>query len=170
MNIRAATLNEVSTIFSFIQKKSEFDRNIGAYSGIIQVTEDKIRQTLFGKVPFAYVLFAEKLDLEKLGSEELDLDNFKNTIGFALYGFRYSSFVGQPSIWLDDLYVDEEMRSQGAGNALMSYLVGVGKGNDCTHIAWTADARNIRGLSFYKGLGAEIIETKGNRCFLKWVL
>lgn len=86
-----------------------------------------------------------------------------------MYGFRYSSFAGQPSIWLDDLYVDEEIRSQGAGTALMEYLAQIAKENDCTHLAWTADARNVRGLSFYQRLGAEITEQKGNRCFLTWI-
>jgi GNAT superfamily N-acetyltransferase len=154
MKVRYATLDDVSLIFSFIQKKSEFDRNVGAFSGVLQISEDKIRNTLFGVIPFSYVLFAEFS-----GSK----------VGFALYGFRYSSFAGQPSIWLDDLYVDEEMRSQGAGAALMTQLVQIAKENDCTHIAWNADARNTRGLSFYRRLGAEITEQHGNRCFLKWV-
>lgn len=154
MKVRPATLDDVSLIFSFIQKKSEFDRRIGAFSGVLQVSEDKIHKTLFGVIPFAYVLFAEFSGHE---------------VGFALYGFRYSSFAGQPSIWLDDLYVDEDMRSQGAGAALMAKLVQIADENQCTHIAWNADARNTRGLSFYHRLGAEITEQHGNRCFLKWV-
>ncbi len=154
MKVRSATPDDVSLIFSFIQKKSEFDRNIGAFSGVLQVSEDKIRKTLFGIIPFSYVLFAEVSVHE---------------VGFALYGFRYSSFAGQPSIWLDDLYVDGEMRSQGAGAALMAQLAKVAKENDCTHLAWNADARNTRGLSFYNRLGAEITEQRGNQCFLKWV-
>ncbi|MEH1857603.1 MAG: hypothetical protein V7L21_06315 [Nostoc sp.] len=83
MNIRSATPDDVLLIFSFIQKKSDFNRNIGAYSGVLQVTEDKIRKTIFGAVPFSYVLFAEISEC---------------VVGFALYGFRYSSFIGQPSI------------------------------------------------------------------------
>lgn len=153
MKVRTATPDDVSQIFSFIQKKAEFDRNIGAFSGILQVSEDKIHKTLFGTIPFAYVLFAEISQRE---------------IGFALYGFRYSSFAGQPSIWLDDLYVDDNMRSQGAGAALMYRLAEIAKQNDCTHIAWNADARNTPGLSFYQRLGAKITEQKGNRCFLMW--
>jgi GNAT superfamily N-acetyltransferase len=90
-------------------------------------------------------------------------------VGFALYGFRYSSFAGQPSIWLDDLYVEEEMRNQGAGAALMHGLGQIAQENDCTHIAWNADARNIRGLNFYNRIGAEITEQVNNRCFLKWI-
>jgi GNAT superfamily N-acetyltransferase len=157
MKVRSATPDDVSLIFSFIQKKSEFDRNIGAFSGVLQVSEEKIRKTLFGIIPFSYVLFAE------LSAHE---------VGFALYGFRYSSFAGQPSIWLDDLYVDNEMRSQGAGAALMAQLAQIAQiaaENDCTHLAWNADARNTRGLRFYDRLGAEITEQHGNRCFLRWV-
>ncbi|WP_414578893.1 N-acetyltransferase family protein [Anabaena sp. CCY 9402-a] len=153
MRVRPATIDDISLIFAFIQKKSEFDRSVGAYSGVLQVTEDKIRKTIFAAVPFSYVLFAE---------------NSKQVVGFALYGFRYSSFVGQPSIWLDDLYVDEEMRSQGTGIALMNYLAQIAKENSCTHIAWTADTRNIRGLKFYDRLGAKIIEQTGDRCFFSW--
>jgi GNAT superfamily N-acetyltransferase len=154
MKVRSANPNDISLIFSFIQKKSEFDRKIGAFSGELKVSEEKILKTIFGEIPFAYVLFVE------LSGRE---------VGFALYGFRYSSFAGQPSIWLDDLYVEPEMRSQGAGAALMHKLGQIAQENNCTHIGWNADARNIRGLSFYDRLGAEITEQNNNRCFLKWI-
>jgi GNAT superfamily N-acetyltransferase len=154
MKVRSANPNDVAVIFQFIQKKADFDRNIGAFSGIFQASEEKTRKTLFGNIPFSYVLFAESSGCE---------------VGFALYGFRCSSFIGQPSIWLDDLYVDEEWRSQGTGAVLMDRLAQIAKDNDCTHLAWNADARNTRGLSFYHRLGAEITEQNGNRCFLRWV-
>jgi GNAT superfamily N-acetyltransferase len=133
MKIRSAVLDDVPLIFSFIQKKSEFDRQIGSYSGVLQVTEEKIYKTIFGTIPFSFVLFAENAD---------------RPIGFALYAFRYSSFVGQPSIWLDDLYVNENMRDRGAGKALMSCLGQISKHNDCSHLAWNADARNTK-VSYY---------------------
>ncbi|MBW4488349.1 MAG: GNAT family N-acetyltransferase [Trichocoleus desertorum ATA4-8-CV12] len=154
MSIRSANSNDVGLVFSFIKKKAEFDRNIGAFLGELRTSEEKIHKTLFGTVPFSYVLFAGAS-----GGE----------IGFALYGFRYSSFAGQPSIWLDDLYVDESMRSQGAGAALMARLAQISQENGCTHLAWNADARNTRGLSFYHRLGAEVTEQHGYRCFLRWV-
>jgi GNAT superfamily N-acetyltransferase len=154
MQVRTATPDDISLIFAFIQKKAEFDRQIGAFSGLLQVSEGKIRKTLFGTIPFAHVLFAESAGC---------------AVGFALYGFRYSSFAGQPSIWLDDLYVDEQIRSQGAGTALMKQLARIAQDHDCTHLAWNADTRNTRGLSFYARLGAEITEQNGNRCFFKWV-
>ena len=154
MKVRSANQNDVSLIFSFIQKNSEFDRKIGSSSSELKVSEEKIRKTIFREIPFAYVLFAE------LSARE---------VGFALYEFRYSSFAGQPSIWLDDLYVEAEMRSQGAGAALMHRLGQIAQENNCTHIAWNADARNIRGLKFYERLGTEITEQNNNRCFLKWI-
>jgi len=154
MKVRSATPDDVSLIFSFIQKKADFDRNIGAFSGRLQVTEDKIRTTLFGELPFASVVFVEAKGL---------------AIAFALYGFRYSSFVGQPSLWLDDLYVVENQRSQGAGALLMAHLAQIAQENDCTHLAWNADARNTGGLRFYRHLGAEVVDQQGNRCFLRWV-
>ncbi|MGB3189802.1 MAG: GNAT family N-acetyltransferase [Limnoraphis sp.] len=129
MNVRCATIDDVLLILSFIQKKSEFDRNIGAFLGVLRVSEDKIRQTLFGKIPFAYVIFVE---------------NFEREIGFALYGFRYSSFVGQPSIWLDDLYVDQDSRSQGAGLILMNCLAEIAVEYDCTHLAWTNGFHSLK--------------------------
>jgi GNAT superfamily N-acetyltransferase len=155
MRVRPATVDDVPLVFAFIQKKADFDRGIGAYSGTLAVTEEKLRKMLFGEHPFAYVIFAEQCD---------------RAIGFALFGFRFSSFVGQPSIWLDDLYVDEDRRSEGAGAMLMRYLAEVALSNDCTHLAWTADARNVRGLSFYARLGATIAEQVGDRCFLRWTL
>lgn len=153
MKVRTATPDDVTLIYAFIQKKAAFDRNIGAFSGVLQTSKEKIYKTHFGSIPFSYVVFVEDSACE---------------VGFALYGFRYSSFAGQPSIWLDDLYVNEAVRSRGAGAALMIHIAQVSKNNDCTHLAWNADVRNVRGLSFYRRLGAEIVEQNGNRCFLKW--
>lgn len=153
LTIRTAHPDDISLIDTYIHKKSEFDRAVGAYQGVLGVTPEKLQQTLFGPVPFAYVLFAE------LNSRP---------VGFALYGFRYSSFAGQPSIWLDDLYIDEGQRSQGAGAALMHHLAQIAQEYDCTHLAWTADARNHRGLQFYDRIGATVAEQRGNRCFLSW--
>ena len=60
------------------------------------------------------------------------------------------------------------MRSKGAGNLLMTELQQIARENNCTHLAWTADARNTRGIEFYHRLGAKIIDRKGDRCFFQW--
>jgi GNAT superfamily N-acetyltransferase len=153
MNVRSATSSDVPLILAFLQKKVEFDRSIGAFSGSLRSSEEKIHKTMFCRHPFSYVLFVEISDI---------------AIGFALYAFRYSSFAGQPSLWLDDLYVDAAMRSQGAGAALMNRLIQIAQKNHCTHLAWNADARNDRGLRFYQRLGATVIEKVGHRCLFMW--
>src|SRR5262245_66358289 len=153
LTVRSATPNEAPMILSFITRKSQFDREMGSFTGTLQTSEEKIRHTLFGPKPFAHFLLAELQG---------------QPVGFALYYFRYSSFAGQPSLWLDDLYVEADKRSQGAGAALMRELAQTAKDNQCTHIAWTADARNTRGLKFYDRLGATITEQKGTVCCLQW--
>jgi len=140
---RHATQDDIPLILSFLQKKAEFDRSMGAFEGILQATEQKLYESLFSSVPFARVLLGDVLG---------------KPIGFALYYFRYSSFAAKPSLWLDDLYVDLAVRSKGIGSVLMKTL---------TQIAWTASANNLRGVSFYGRIGAEIIDRKGNTLFLK---
>ena len=153
IRIRSAKSEDAELIYQFICHKAEFDRQMGAYSDKIQTTVTKIQQNLFKNCPFAYVVIAEENT---------------SAIGFALYYFRYSSFAGQPSLWLDDLFINPEMRSNGAGTSLMNRLREIAKDNNCTHLAWTADARNTRGLKFYQRLGAEIGEQKSDRCFFNW--
>jgi GNAT superfamily N-acetyltransferase len=153
IEIRYAVPLEATLIYDLIQDKAEFDRSIGAYSGKVQTTVEKIQQTILSNQSFAYVLLAEEN---------------QNQIGFALYGFRYSSFVGQPSVWLDDLFVKPDNRSKGAGNLLMNRLQQIAQQNNCSYLAWTADARNVRGLSFYRRLGAKIVEQQGHRCLFNW--
>jgi len=88
LTVRSATPNEVPMMLSFITRKAQFDREMGSFTGTLQTSEDKIRDSLFGPKPFAYFLVAELAG---------------QPVGFALYYFRYSSFAGQPSLWLDDL-------------------------------------------------------------------
>ncbi len=149
---RHATQDDIPLILSFLQKKAEFDRSMGAFEGILQATEQKLYESLFSSVPFARVLLGDVLG---------------KPIGFALYYFRYSSFAAKPSLWLDDLYVDLAVRSKGIGSVLMKTLTQIAENTNCTHMAWTASANNLRGVSFYGRIGAEIIDRKGNTLFLK---
>ena len=96
LSLRSAAPHEVTLVLSFIKRKAAFDRTIGSFSGTLQTSEEKIHKTILGPKPLIAEIAGEP-------------------VGFALYYFRYSSFAGQPSIWLDDLYVDEERRSRGAG-------------------------------------------------------
>jgi GNAT superfamily N-acetyltransferase len=142
LTIRAAQIQDVPAILSLIHQKAAFDASMDSDCTPLQATEAKLHQTLFNDTPFAKVLLVERS---------------RHAIGFALYYFRYSSFAAQPSLWLDDLYLEPEARGQGMGRSLMVELAREAQKHHCTHIAWTASKQNDRGISFYQALGAEIV-------------
>jgi GNAT superfamily N-acetyltransferase len=144
--IRTAAPEDVPSILSLIHKKAAFDNGMDSDCTPLQATETKLRQTLFGDIPFAKVLLVERSG---------------QAIGFALYYFRYSSFAAQPSIWLDDLYLEPDARGQGIGKALMVELAQQARRHSCSHIGWTASKKNDRGIGFYQALGAEIMGEQG---------
>jgi GNAT superfamily N-acetyltransferase len=138
--IRDATVDDIPIILRFIGKKAEFDR----YPQGVEATPEKLRQTLFADRPRAGVLFAEVEG---------------TPVGFASYFSTYSTFLARPGLWLDDLFVDEEHRSRGVGEALVGRLAQMAVERDCGRIEWTAAAHNDRGLAFYRRLGATVRET-----------
>jgi GNAT superfamily N-acetyltransferase len=111
ISTRLAEQSDLELVLAFIQKKAAFDRSLGAFSGELQATRARLQKTLFKHPAFASVFLAE-----------IDRESAPKPIGFALYYFRYSSFAARPSLWLDDLFIDQAMRRQGAGLALMQRL------------------------------------------------
>ena len=125
---------------------------MGGFDGAISTSVEKIKQTLFGALPYAHALIAKEGD---------------HSVGFALYHFRYSSFSGQPSIWLDDIYIIDGARSKGIGAKLMAHLMLDAKEHSCSHISWTASPHNVRGMKFYEDLGALVERMEGARPFYR---
>jgi GNAT superfamily N-acetyltransferase len=152
MRVREARADDTAEVLAFVRAKARFDRERGAFSGELGTTEELIRRHLFGPRPIAFALLAGEPG---------------GTVGFALYYFRYSSFRGRPSIWLDDLYVHLTARRQGAGGLLMARLAEVATAADCSHIAWLAGASNTIAMDFYRRLGATIVHQAGNAVTLQ---
>jgi GNAT superfamily N-acetyltransferase len=161
ISTRLAEQSDIETILRFIQKKAAFDRSLGAFLGELETTEARLQKTLFDHPAFASVLLAE-IDVEIHAAER------PHPVGFALYYFRYSSFAARPSLWLDDLFVDREMRGRGAGLALMQRLAALALAQDCTHMAWTASPKNAVGITFYHQLGAKITGPQGDSLQFRW--
>ncbi|WP_070964352.1 GNAT family N-acetyltransferase [Vibrio sonorensis] len=153
MKIRLATKEDCHTLMQFIGAKAEFDRSMKGFDGEISTNIEKIEMTMFGERPFA---------------EALLFEGHGQTQGFALYHFRYSSFQGAPSIWLDDLYVVSEYRSNGVGEALMKAVKERSEVLGCTHLAWTASPINYKAHAFYERIGAEVDRMEGERPFYRW--
>ena len=148
ITVRKATPADVMTVVGYIEKKAAFDRSLGYDFGALGTTTERIGKALFGVPVFVHALLAI--------AEERPL-------GFAFYHYRFSSFEARPNLWLDDLYVDAEARRNGAGIALMSVLAGEAGMHDCTHIAWTANAKNPSGVPFYTKLNATLVSQNGSR-------
>ncbi len=155
MIIRNALHEDLSQILSLVKQKVRFDPNIPAFSDILKLYEYRFRPILFNNIPCSYILVP---------------DISGRLAGFAVYKFDHSSFMDKPTIWLDELYIDEEMRSQGIGSELMRHLAKIGKDYGCGHVTWYADERNTRCLNFYERLGARITDQKDHRCFVVWTL
>lgn len=154
MNVRKASKQDSSKLFELIEQKAEFDRSMKGFEGEISTTTEKIERTLFGDYPFAHALLLELNE---------------DVLGFALFHYRYSSFSGEPSIWLDDLLVVGEHRSKGYGAELMQALKTEAEKSLASHISWTASPYNTKAHEFYNNLGAEIERMDGQRPYFRWV-
>jgi GNAT superfamily N-acetyltransferase len=135
VEIRAATESDVPLILQFI-------RDLAIYEKLehkVVATEDSLRHTLFGNPRFAEVIFAS-------------VDGA--AVGFALFFHNYSTFLGQPGIYLEDLFVKPEMRGRGYGKALLAYLARLAKERGCGRVEWAVLNWNTPSIEFYKSIGA----------------
>ena len=146
--VRKAIPTDVPTVIDYIDKKAAFDRSLGCFDGSLGTTPERIAKALFGAPIFAHALLAATNEMP---------------VGFAFYYYRFSSFQARPSLWLDDLYVDADGRRAGVGLLLMGALASESALHNCTHIAWTADAKNPSGVPFYTKIGATLISQQGSR-------
>jgi GNAT superfamily N-acetyltransferase len=86
----------------------------------------------------------------------------------ALYHYRYSSFSGKPSIWLDDLFILEESRGNGLGKRLFDKLIEKSRSIGASHIGWIASDFNTRGKEFYSNIGAKISKIEGSTLLFEY--
>ena len=80
-------------------------------------------------------------------------------VGYALFFSSFSTFLGKPGLYLEDLYIRREYRTLGIGKALLSHIAQIAVTRDCARVEWTCLDWNKPSLDFYKSLGAEILTT-----------
>jgi GNAT superfamily N-acetyltransferase len=136
--IRAATEEDVPLILQFIKDLAEYERPPQE----VVATEDTVRTTLFGSPRFAEVLILE------------DVAPPLQAAAFALFFHNYSTFLGRPGIYLEDLYVRPEFRGRGFGRALLSRLAEIARERNCGRLEWAVLNWNEPAIGFYKSLGA----------------
>ena len=135
MNVRAATRDDVPLILAFIRELAAYEK----LAEEVVATENTLAATLFGPRPYAFVLIAE---VEGVAA------------GFALFFHNYSTFLGRPGIFLEDLFVRPEARGRGAGRALLARLAAIAKERGCGRLEWAVLDWNESAIGFYRKLGA----------------
>lgn len=134
LNIRKATIKDLSFVLKMVKELAHFERAPDA----VQITNAILQ------ADFEAGLF-ESIILEKDGIE----------VGMALFYFRYSTWKGK-SLYLEDLYVIPEHRGAGLGKLVMKYLAGYALEQNCGRFEWQVLDWNNPAIEFYKTLGAEI--------------
>ncbi len=133
-SIRPARESECDLILGFIRELAEYEKLLHE----VEATEEMIRSNIFEK-HLAEVVFAE-------------LDG--SPVGFALFFHNFSTFVGRPGIYLEDLFVKPAFRGRGYGKQLLIYLAKLAKERGCGRFEWAVLNWNEDAISFYRSLGA----------------
>jgi GNAT superfamily N-acetyltransferase len=135
IGIRPASEEDVPLILSFIKELAEYER----LSHEVSATEDLLRFHLFGERREAEVVIGQHAD---------------EPAGFALFFHNFSTFLGRPGIYLEDLYVKPAFRGNGIGRAMLVYLAGLAKERDCGRLEWSVLDWNEPAIGLYRGVGA----------------
>jgi GNAT superfamily N-acetyltransferase len=137
--IRKATSADVSVILDFIRALAIYEREPDAVSA----TEEGLLRDGFGPNPFYFCLIAEQDGAPA---------------GFALYFFNYSTWMGRPGLYLEDLFVHPEFRGLGIGKALLREVAAIAVENNCPRLQWEVLDWNTPAIDFYRAMGAEFLD------------
>ena len=85
-------------------------------------------------------------------------ENDGRAAGFALYFFNYSTWLGRPGIYLEDLFVEPELRGLGIGRALLERVAAIAVEKSCERLEWAVLDWNTPAIEFYRAMGAEFME------------
>jgi GNAT superfamily N-acetyltransferase len=136
--IRKAEPSDTAIILEFIRRLAEYEK----LSHEVVATEESLERYLFGEEKVAEVVIGYDRD---------------DPVGFALYFYNFSTFLGKPGIYLEDLYVLEEYRGRGFGTMLLTYLARLAVEKGCGRLEWAVLDWNEPSIDFYKSLGARMM-------------
>ena len=134
--IRPARLQDVPIILQLIHDLATYERAPDE----VTATEERLVDVLFGEKPAAEVL---------LGFEE------ESPVGFAVYFYNFSTWLGRPGLYLEDLFVKPEKRGKGYGRALLIELAKTARDRSCGRMEWAVLDWNEPAIKFYRSLGAK---------------
>jgi GNAT superfamily N-acetyltransferase len=137
--IRPATRGDVPQILAFIRALAAFEREPEA----VLATEAALERDGFGPNPFYFCLIAE---------------HDGRPAGFALYFFNYSTWLGRPGLYLEDLFVEPEFRGLGIGKLLLERVAVIALEKGCLRLQWEVLDWNTPAIEFYRAMGAEFLD------------
>ena len=135
LEIRPAGPADVPVVLSLIRDLAEYERLLHE----VEATEESLGRSLFGDRPYAEALIGE------LRGEP---------VAFAVYFHNFSTFLGKPGLYLEDLFVKPTARDLGIGGAILRRLARIAVERDCGRLEWSVLDWNAPALGFYKSLGA----------------
>ena len=137
-DIRPARREDVPVVHNMILALADFEK----LAHLCTATEPDLEIALFGTPPTAEVLIAWKDE---------------DPAAFALYFHNFSTFLGRPGLWLEDLYVLPRYRRQGCAQALLRALAGIARDRGCGRFEWAVLNWNAPAIEFYRSLGATVM-------------
>ena len=137
--IRAAVVEDVPVILELIRELATYERAPNE----VTATEEQLVEVLFGEKPVAEVLLAFE---------------GKSPVGFAVFFLNFSTWLGRPGLYLEDLFVKPENRGKGYGRALLIELAKIARERDCGRMEWAVLDWNEPAIKFYRALGAKPME------------
>lgn len=137
--IRFAKPDDVPVIASLIRALADYEK----LANEVVLDEQQLRDHLFGNRPFAEVILAEDTGI---------------VVGFALFFHNYSTFLGRPGIYLEDLFVIPEHRGKGFGKALLTTLARLAVERGCGRLEWAVLNWNQPAIDFYGSIGAKMMD------------
>jgi len=133
--LRDAAPADVPLVLRLIRALAEYERLLHE----VQATETGVRRLLFGDPPRASALIAEWHGAP---------------VGFALWFYSVSTFLGRPSLYVEDVYVDPAQRGQGVGRAIFARLTARAVAEGCGRMEWSVLDWNAPSIAFYRSIGA----------------
>ena len=133
--LRSPTEDEVHLVVGFIHELAEYEK----LSHECLISEETLRDSLFGSRPYAETLLAF-------------LDD--KPIGFCLFFHNYSTFLGKPGLYLEDLYIQPEYRNRGYGKLILARLAAIAIERGCGRFEWAVLDWNEPSIAFYRKIGA----------------
>ena len=139
IDITPASVDDVPVVLRLITALAEYEH----LAHEVQATEEGLRATLFGPRPAAEVVLA------RIGA---------TPVGFAVFFHNYSTFVGRPGLYLEDLFVLPEYRRRGIGRKLLAHVAAIAVARNCGRMEWAVLDWNQTAIHVYRSVSARSMD------------